>query len=116
MLLGTSEAGGLLRPRFLVTLDGVRHDAVSSATISQGWHFLAGTYDGAALKIYVDGVERGEVAAKGSLPGYHTPLRLGANGGGGEFFKGLMDNVRIYPRGLTAAEVTKDMPLRVTEN
>jgi len=38
------------------------------------------------------------------------PLRIGGNGAftGGEFFRGLIDEVRVYNRALTAAEIAAD--------
>jgi hypothetical protein len=112
-LHGVYVSATQLRPRFFLALDGARHSVASSVTITPGWHYLAGTYDGSTMRIYVDGTLRGEEAASGQLTGYRTPLRLGMNGGGTEAFKGLMDNVRIYPRALTAQQLAKDMPLSV---
>ncbi len=100
-----------LRPRFWLTLGGSGQAIASNTTISPGWHFLAGTYDGARMRIYVDGVERGVAAATGSISSYATPLRLGTNGGRTENFKGSMDNVRVYDRALSAAEIEGIMPI-----
>ena len=37
------------------------------------------------------------------------PLKLGGNAIWGEWFAGLMDDVRVYNRALTAAEIQTDM-------
>jgi hypothetical protein len=37
------------------------------------------------------------------------PLRIGGNSGSGEYFSGLIDEVRVYNRALTAAQITADM-------
>jgi hypothetical protein len=37
------------------------------------------------------------------------PIRIGANGGGTEVMNGLVDDVRIYNRPLSAAEIKTDM-------
>jgi hypothetical protein len=37
------------------------------------------------------------------------PLRMGADADISQFYKGLLDNVRIYSRALSGAEVTTDM-------
>jgi Concanavalin A-like lectin/glucanases superfamily len=37
------------------------------------------------------------------------PLRIGADAGTSQFYKGLLDNVRVYNRTLSGAEVTTDM-------
>jgi len=38
-----------------------------------------------------------------------NPLRIGGNSIWGEFFAGLIDEVRVYNRVLTAAEIQADM-------
>ena len=45
----------------------------------------------------------------GSLQVNTLPLRIGGDSYPGEFFAGLIDNLRIYNRALTAAEVQQDM-------
>ena len=57
------------------------------------------------MRIYVDGVQRGSRSASGNITSYATPLRVGTNGGLGEDAKGLVDDVRIYNRALSATEV-----------
>ncbi|TMR92174.1 LamG domain-containing protein, partial [Nonomuraea basaltis] len=38
-----------------------------------------------------------------------SPLRIGGNSGSGEYFSGLIDEVRVYNKALTAAQITTDM-------
>lgn len=78
----------------------------SSVSVNYGeWVHLAGVYDGTAVRIYVNGVERGNAAQTGNLLSYAQPLYVGAHGQPAEFAKGVIDEVRIYPRALTAAQV-----------
>jgi hypothetical protein len=42
------------------------------------------------------------------------PLRIGGNGVWAEYFQGKIDNVRVYNRTLTQAEIQGDMTLPVT--
>ena len=43
--------------------------ATTSSTLPVGrWTFLSGTYDGATLRLYVDGVLKASLAATGSIP------------------------------------------------
>ena len=42
-----------------------------------------------------------------------SPLRLGGNSVWGEFFKGRIDEVRIYNRALSATEIQTDMSTSV---
>lgn len=113
-LHGVRTGADSLRPRFWLTLNGTGRVAASSVTIAPGWHFVAGTYDGATMRIYVDGVLRGSLAVAGSLGSFNTPLRLGTTGALTEPFRGRLDNVRIYARALSAAELESDRNAPVT--
>jgi hypothetical protein len=73
------------------------------------WTHLAATYDGATLRIYVNGVQVGSRAVSGSLLTSTGALRIGGNGVWGEFFKGTIDEVKVYNRALSAAEIQSDM-------
>ena len=56
------------------------------------------------LRLYVDGVLEGSGSNSGSItPG--DPLQIGRNDNGQEYFSGLIDDVRLYNRALTAQEV-----------
>jgi hypothetical protein len=76
------------------------------------WHHLAGTYDGQINRIYVDGVLQKEKKATrpGSLTKTQWDLCIGnsvVDHGTGEFlaYDGLIDEVRIYNRALSADEI-----------
>ena len=73
------------------------------------WTFLSATYDGATLRFYVNGTQVSSKAVTGSMPNSSGALRIGGNSIWGEYFAGLIDNVRVYNRALTAAEITTDM-------
>jgi hypothetical protein len=67
------------------------------------------TYDGANLKLFVNGNQVVSRAYTGSLYTSSEPLRMGGNLVWGEYFRGLIDEVRIYNRALTAAQIQADM-------
>lgn len=75
------------------------------------WHHVAGSYDRKTLRCYLDGVERSrQVKNPGPLKKTGWDLCIGnslVDYGTGEFlaFDGLIDEVRIYNRALSAAEV-----------
>ena len=72
------------------------------------WTHLAMTYDGAQVRLYVD---RRRVAARrraGAPNAGAGPLLIGA-GAGGRYFKGAIDDVRIYNRALGAGAIRRDM-------
>jgi hypothetical protein len=59
--------------------------------------------------VYVNGALVGDVALTGNIATSTTPLRIGGNTVWGEWFQGLIDEVRVYNRALTAAEIQADM-------
>jgi hypothetical protein len=72
------------------------------------WTHLAATYDGTLLRMYVDGTLVGTVTVGGDLSDTGDVLRIGGNSTWGEYFSGLIDDVRIYNRALTADEIAFD--------
>jgi hypothetical protein len=85
-----------------------------SATLAaNAWTHLAVTYDGSELRLYVDGVQASFKGVTGPMPNSTGALRLGGNNVWGEWFAGLLDDVRIYNRALGASEIQTDMNARV---
>ena len=75
-----------------------------SPTLPVGqWKHIALTFDGTTLTGYVDGVSIGSQAATFNLAG--TPLTLAQAHMGEEYFNGVVDDVHVYSRALSAAEV-----------
>ncbi len=70
------------------------------------WYHIAGTYDGAHIKLYVDGIMKKTVAATGSIRSNGRITSIGSDAGAQKFFKGLIDEVTIWNTALTAAQVT----------
>ncbi len=73
------------------------------------FHFVAATYDGSMMIIYVDGQSVASRSANGAIRTTPTtPLYLGAAidlGTVGRFFAGLLDEVEIFDRALTQTEI-----------
>ena len=78
------------------------------------WTHLAPTYDGSVIALYVNGVQAGTLTASGAIVASTGPLKLGGNGIWGEWFNGLIDEVRICNRALTGAEIQADMNTSIT--
>jgi hypothetical protein len=78
------------------------------------WTHLGGTYDGTTLRLYVNGVQVATQALSGALAAGTQPLSIGGNGVWGEWFAGRIDEVRVYNRALTAADIQADMGRRIT--
>ncbi len=69
------------------------------------YHFVV-TYDGATLRLYVNGIERGSgTASTRSIPAHANPLRLCAFSGGGSGSTGTFDEPAIYNAALSASAV-----------
>jgi Concanavalin A-like lectin/glucanases superfamily len=80
------------------------------------WHHVTGTYDGNAMKIYLDGVLRNQANASGTIH-YDADnyILLGADAGAADtpadcphYFTGGLDEVRIYPVALSYSQVMDD--------
>lgn len=69
------------------------------------WTHVAGTYDGNALKVYINGALDSSLPSSITIPTNNLPLRIGADSSGGNLFNGLIDEVTIYNRALTAEEI-----------
>jgi hypothetical protein len=73
------------------------------------WTHLAMTYDGTTLKIYVNGTLATSAAQSGTITTSANPLQIGGDTTYGQYFKGLIDEVRIYNVALTQAQIQSDM-------
>jgi Concanavalin A-like lectin/glucanases superfamily/Domain of unknown function (DUF1929)/Bacterial Ig domain len=73
------------------------------------WTHLAVTYDGATLRLYVNGVQVSSLARTGNLVTSTNPLQIGGDSLFGQFFQGMIDDVRVYNVALTAAQIQSDM-------
>ena len=107
---GAPLAGGTNRPAGYVRL-GANDQAVrGTATLPLNtWTHLAVTYGGGSIRFFVNGVQVASRALSGSAAVTAEPLRIGGNAPWGEFFNGAIDEVRIYNRVLSQAEIQSDM-------
>ena len=92
-----------------VYLGGVS-GALGTSELDPGkWAHLAATYDGANLRLFVNGTPAGALPHEGDLSATDGPLTFGGNHVWGEHFRGLIDEVRVYNRALSAAELSDDL-------
>ena len=61
------------------------------------------------LRLFVNGSQVATRATTGAIQTTTNPLWIGGNQPYGEYFQGLIDEVRVYNRALTAAEIQTDM-------
>src|SRR5215213_1118995 len=100
---------------------GANHFVKSPSSYSDGnWHYAVGTYNGSAVKLYVDGIQVASNLTTTSTPTPGTipdntgtqPVRIGANslrlvdGKGGGYFIGSIGEIRVWNRTLSAEEVS----------
>jgi hypothetical protein len=70
------------------------------------WHHVVATYDGSRSSIYVDGVVDTSVSNTGSVTTNNIQVSVCENlGAAGRQWGGLIDEVRVYNRGLSAQEI-----------
>lgn len=74
------------------------------------WIHLAVTYDGSNLKVFEGGTQVGESCSYTTAINTSTgQLSIGGNSIWGEYFDGIIDDVRIYNRALSASEIQSIM-------
>jgi hypothetical protein len=109
--LGAKAVSGKLMTRLVAPPAGrnVPQPLVSESVITDGqWHHVGFVWDGAYRSLYVDGVEIAKDAtAQKPLKSATGGLYIGAgkNLEAGTFFSGLIDDVRIYNKALSAEQI-----------
>ncbi len=106
--LYASSSGAV--PASSVFVAGSENDVRGTASIPAGaWTHLASTYDGNVLRMYVNGTLSASEPMTGALTASSGMLRIGGNTIWPEWFKGRIDEVRIYSRTLSQGEIQNDM-------
>lgn len=94
---------------------GTWPSAASTGAVEIGeWTHLAGTYDGATIKVYINGELDGETANDEGLFGSDLPAWIGGYGPDDEFgsnrhFPGILDEVRFWDGALSQEEIQESM-------
>jgi hypothetical protein len=96
------------------TAESILKGGTATSVPLNAWTHLAATYDGSALRLYVNGTQVSTLAVSGSIVATGGAVKIGGNSIWGEYFKGMIDDVRIYNRALSATEVQSDMSTPVT--
>ncbi|MEL7341389.1 MAG: LamG domain-containing protein, partial [Bacteroidota bacterium] len=95
------------RLSFNIGDNGVWYEAVSTPVMSTGkWYHVAGTYDGTAVRIFVNGIQVGIANHIGALSQGVYDVRIGQlafSSGGNRLFDGQIDEVRIWNQALSPA-------------
>ena len=97
-------------PAFEFFVNGTTSQAKATTAVDDGeWHFIAGTFGDKKVRIYVDGVMENEITSTGEvdIKPNDWPIALGveANNLSGQPYTGLIDEVAIFNRELSADEL-----------
>src|SRR5262249_40981490 len=88
---------------------GAYAEAVGATLPLNTWTHLAATYDGATMRLYVNGALAATKAGSGSLLTSTNQLQIGGDSIYGQDLKGAIDEVRVYNTALSQAQVQSDM-------
>lgn len=116
--LYTGSDGGVA---FVVSGQGFDASAISPAAAPEAiwngaWHHIAGTFDGATIRLYVDGVEVGGGTPRTDPIVYGMPdsqdTQFGMFGGTCSLpYAGDLDEPRIWGRAMSATEIAASMAM-----
>jgi fibronectin type 3 domain-containing protein len=109
LVYGIYASSDTNRPQSQVTVGSVRILDGTSSIPTGSWTHLAATFDGTTQRLYVNGTQVGSLASAGSILTSTSPLKIGGNSIWGEWYDGLIDEVRVYSRALSAGEIQTDM-------
>jgi glucose/arabinose dehydrogenase len=73
------------------------------------WSHLAATYDGSRMRLYLNGSEVSSRNESRPIRTSNQPLTIGGDFDYGQYFDGMIDEVRIYNRALNVTEIQSDM-------
>ncbi|MEZ4828254.1 MAG: LamG-like jellyroll fold domain-containing protein [Bacteroidia bacterium] len=99
----------------LQTSTGLHEVVGPNFTILPGqWQYVAWVYDGASVKLYIDGVNKGSKAASGQITMTNIPFTIGRSilTNLNFYFGGRADEVSVWDKALSQAEI---QTLMVTE-
>jgi len=92
--------------RFHWEVSNTNYGMLSKTLLLPGkWYHLAGTYDGASARFYVNGVQDSSALVTTNPPAVSNDIVLGSGESMTNYFAGSMDDVRLYGSALTAGQV-----------
>ncbi|MDA1192567.1 MAG: LamG domain-containing protein [Candidatus Poribacteria bacterium] len=96
---------------------GTTLDTAASILAANEWTHVVGTYDGAHARIYINGEMEAEIASALPVPAGTAAFVIGGTLESRDWYTGMLDEVRLYNRGLTEDEVRANMagPTRAVE-
>jgi hypothetical protein len=101
--------GSLMTPMARIFTSSDQSAIGSSVLPNSAWTHLAMTWAGGTLRLYVNGTQVSSRSVGTTAPGGTGSFRIGGAGVASAFFRGRIDEVRMYDRALSAAEIAADM-------
>jgi hypothetical protein len=98
-------------PSGWANMSGIQHAVEGTSALPlHTWTHVVTTFDGSMLQLYVNGVLVREFGlSRAAATVSSGDLRIGGNAIWDEYFKGRIDEVRIYNRALSPAEIQVNM-------
>jgi uncharacterized repeat protein (TIGR01451 family) len=104
-----SKWGGSNTFTFVLVVKGAQKAIISPTPwVAGNWYHVAGTYDGSAVRLFVNGVLIDSVAATGPITTSNNALLIGL-GHDPYYFQGQMDELRLWNRALCQDEIQAHM-------
>ncbi|MBI5234371.1 MAG: hypothetical protein HY880_08450, partial [Deltaproteobacteria bacterium] len=113
--LAFDETTGKIRAQFRNAAGEIISVSGSQPLVNNQWYHIAASFDGASLKLYINGEPAGEKPFSGTLASQNYDLLIGQQAndcapapgcvGGDYYFKGLVDEVSIFNRPLAETEI-----------
>ncbi|NEP81232.1 MAG: LamG domain-containing protein [Okeania sp. SIO3B3] len=108
--MGRENQGRMLGGGVITPTSPKVWDYINIQAAPQQWHHVVMKFDGKELLFYLDGnIQAGNSQVSGEIISKNTPVTIGQAGVGtdAEYFYGYIDEVRIYSRTLSFAEIKK---------
>ena len=100
--------GGVLLQMFDLP-DECDDDYSGGNGVDDAWHHIAGSWDGDHIRVYIDATEVAGGPCSGVLGTNEEPLYIGARGGASRWTNGYYDEIKVFNRGLSQAEIEAAM-------
>jgi len=85
--------------------DGSTLDTPANSIKTNEWTHVVGTYDGKTVKIYLNGEVKAELNVNAAIPANANNFNIGGTLDLRDWFAGMIDEYKLYNRGVTADEV-----------
>jgi concanavalin A-like lectin/glucanase superfamily protein/Big-like domain-containing protein/galactose oxidase-like protein len=106
---GLYSRGGLSTPMARIFTSSDQSTSGPAQLPRNTWSHLAMTRGSSTMRLYVNGVEVASRAVGSALASSTGAFRIGGTTTASTWFGGRIDEVRVYDRQLSAAEITADM-------